>query len=193
MQPELVTAASQEPVELGEAKKHLNEIRQDFDDYILSLIKAARAWVESYLRQCLISSTWRQRFERFPSCGVIEIYHPPLVSVTSVQYVDEDGATQTLAADQYVVDTNSYPGRIVRAYGVTWPTVRREGVVAPVTVTYVAGRADRAAVPEPIKHAIKLLVGHWYANREEVTNLNSTTMPMAARALLDSVAHGSYP
>lgn len=194
MHPELVTPAAVEPIEVWEAKKHLNEDRQDFDQYIQSLIKSARTWCESYTRQCLILSTWRMRFPGFPNCGVIELPKPPLVSVSSISYVDENGIDRTLHASQYAVDTASYPGRILRAYGVSWPSVRREGVAAPVTVTYVAGRANPSAVPEPFKHAIKMLVGHWYANREEVNVGNIvSTMPMSARALLDSVAHGSYP
>lgn len=194
MSLELVTPAAVRPIDLAEAKSHLAVTVGDDDVYILSLIDAASAWVESYTRQALLLSTWKQRFQYWPACGVIELYRPPLVSVTSVVYIDDAGATQTLASNQYAVDLYSKPGRILRAYGVTWPTIRREGVAAPITVTFTAGRATPAAIPAPFKHAIKLMVGHWYENREEVNVGGSVTpMPSAARLLLDSVSHGSYP
>ena len=50
-------------------------------------------------------------------------------------------------------------------------------------MTYVAGVAD-SAVPAPIKHAILLMVGHWYANREAVAPGQMHEVPMAVDALI---------
>jgi uncharacterized phiE125 gp8 family phage protein len=47
-----------------------------------------------------------------------------------------------------------------------------------------AGYANAAAVPEAIKTAIKMMVAHWYANRETVAAQQMTTVPFAAEHLL---------
>lgn len=194
MSIELVTPSPTLPIELSEAKSHLAVSHGDDDLYIRSLIETAREWVESYARQTLLTTTWKQRLDRWPACGVIELYRPPLVSVTAITYINDSGSPATLAGSQYEVDIYSKPGRVLRAYGVTWPSLRCEGVAAPITIEYVAGRASVAAIPAPFKHAIKMLIGHWYENREEVNVGNIVTpMPSAARLLLDSVSHGSYP
>lgn len=39
-------------------------------------------------------------------------------------------------------------------------------------------------MPEPIKHAIKLLVGHWYKNREATTETKQQEIPHAVDALI---------
>ena len=41
-------------------------------------------------------------------------------------------------------------------------------------------------MPAPIMHAIKLLVGHWYQNREAVSvGVAVAELPRAVKALLD--------
>ena len=57
-----------------------------------------------------------------------------------------------------------------------------------VTVTYKAGYGDAAsAVPPRTKHAIKLLLGHLWRNREAVSAVRLTEVPMAIDALLRPV------
>jgi len=43
------------------------------------------------------------------------------------------------------------------------------------------------SIPARLQQAILLLVGHWYANREAVTEANLKAPPMAVNALLDSL------
>ena len=80
----------------------------------------------------------------------------------------------------------SKPARIVEAFNQIWPNTRR--VPNAVTVTYVAGYGTaRTDVPGTIKSAMKLLMGHWFENREEVVLLNTIAqeLPRGAKALLD--------
>lgn len=69
-----------------------------------------------------------------------EIYLPfaPTLFVESIAYVDIDGNTQTLAANQYQVDL-SEPACITPAYGTVWPEIRMQK--AAVTVKFSAGYA----------------------------------------------------
>jgi len=131
------------------------------DPGLLALIKAARASAEKMTRRALITQTLDYKLDHFP-CWELWLPKPTLQSVTSITYVDVDGATQTLASDQYRVDADSAPGRITPAYGLTWPVTRT--VTGAVTVRYVAGYGVASAVPDSIKHWMLLRIKHFYDN-----------------------------
>jgi hypothetical protein len=40
-------------------------------------------------------------------------------------------------------------------------------------------------VPTPVKHAIKMLVSHWYENREPIIDMKLMQTPFSVKALLD--------
>jgi len=183
----LKTPPALEPITLAEAKAHLRVDASDEDNYIAALIQAARATIEAWEWRSHITQTWELRLDAFPS-GSWPIYvpRPPLQSVTSpIAYIDANGVAQSLLAAKYDVDSKSEPGRIKPIYGEVWPTTR-PGILNAVTVTYVAGYgAAAASVPARTKHAIKLLVGLWYEQREPiVTGTISTRIPDTIEALL---------
>lgn len=178
----LNTAATTEPVSLTEARLHLRVDANEDSVLIESLIKAATNQAQIFTHRQFINATWKLILDGFPT--EIVVPRPPLSSVTSIQYVDTAGATQTLATAGYQVDTDTEPGRIREAYGQQWPSTRDE--MGAVTVTYVAGYgATATSVPEDIKAAIKLLVAHWYENREPVVvGSTAVLLPLTVEALL---------
>lgn len=164
-----------EPVSLDELKAQLRIDHADEDDLLGELIAAARECVEDDTARALVTQTWQLTLDRFPrGCAssadyrVIELRRPPVQSVTSVTYYDADAVEQTLDPSAYHVSTAGAPGRLVLADGESWP-VTECGRPGAVTVTFACGYgADGSAVPAAAKHAIKLLCGHWYRNREAV-------------------------
>ena len=177
----LVSAPAEEPVTVTEAKAHLRVDDTNSDTLITSLIVAAREYAETFTRRALITQTWDWIADGFP--GTIVLPLPRLVSVTSITYIDSDGNSQTLAASTYTVDTDSEPGRIVPAFGKSWPVTR--AVFNAVTVRFVAGYGAAAAVPQTIKQAMLLLIGHWYDHREAVAHAQTVVeVPMAVDTLL---------
>lgn len=164
----LVTPPATEPVTATEAKLHLRVDHTTDDALITILIATARQMVEQITRRALITQTWDWKLDGFPAC--FDIPKPPLVSVTSISYVDTAGASQTWASTNYIVDApggpTAQPGRIAPAYGVSYPSTR--SIINSVTVRFVAGYGAASAVPEPLKQAVLLLIGHLYANRESV-------------------------
>lgn len=180
----LQTPPAAEPVDLEEMKLHLREDLDDQDELVEAFIKAAREHAEGFLGRALVTQTWDLALSHFPACGEFLIPRPPLQSVTSVSYVDEAGVTQVLAGSEYVVDTAREPGRIVLGYEKSWPITR--SVPNAVTVRFVAGYGDPEDVPESIRTAIKLLVGHWYENREATVLTGATTqkVPFGVESLL---------
>lgn len=173
------TAATDWPISLAEVKAHL---RLDDDDdneatYLRSLIMAATQYAEQFLKRQLITATLTLRLDDFPRGSTdaertIWLPNPPLQSVTSVVYLDSAGASQTLSSSLYRVDATDEPGRISEAFGQSWPATYP--VSAAITVVYVAGWTSEANVPEPIKAAMKLLVSHWFENREPASDADAT-------------------
>lgn len=163
---DLVTAAAAEPIDLTAAKAHLRVIGSAEDALITSLAKAARESVEHYTGRSLVATTWRQSGAAFADS--IELMKSPVSSITSIQYVDDLGATQTLSASVYRLvaasdPASGTPARVELVDGESWPAV----AVRPdaVRITFVAGYANAAAVPASIVAAISLVLTDLFENR----------------------------
>jgi len=181
----IVTEPAAEPIDAEEAREHLR-LDLTLEDALLDgLITAARRKVEELTARGLMTQTWELRLDSFPTT----IYVPlsPLdatAPITSIKYVDTEGVEQTLAAANYTVDRYSEPGRIVPAYGLSWPSTR--AVPNAVTVQFKVGYGEADDVPEAIKLAIKQLLAHWYENREPVSigSAAIAEIPLTMAALL---------
>lgn len=181
----LTAAPSETPVSLAEAKAHLRVLHANDDTAISALIAVATRMVDGrygLLGRPLVTQSWEYRIDAFPDCGTIVLPLPPLISVGAVTYVDGAGAVQTLSASQYVVDTATFEGQIRRGYGLDWPATRDEPHA--VRIVFTAGFGAAAAVEQPIKQALLLMIGHWYANREAVSEASLKEVPMSAKWLL---------
>ena len=178
----LVTAPAEEPLTLAQAKEHLRATTSDEDALIAMLIRAARRQAESLTHRRLVTQTWDWVLDEFPE-WCVELPYPPLQSVTSVKYIDTAGVEQTLAGSSYQVDAKTQPGRLMPAYGAVWPSTRTETFNA-VTVRLVCGYGLAGAVPEDIKAAMLLMIGHLNEHREEVSDFETFEVPRAAEHLL---------
>lgn len=130
---------SVEPITLTEAKAHLRVDIDDGDALISSHIRVARRHVESVTNRQLCAATAQLVLDEFPSGENEEITLPryPAHRITSLQYVDTSGATQTLAATEYELDKLSEPCRLRPAYGKSWPSARDK--MAAVLVNFECG------------------------------------------------------
>jgi uncharacterized phiE125 gp8 family phage protein len=121
------------------------------------------------LNRAILSQTWAQKLDCFPACGYFDIPLPPLQSVTSITYLDENGDSQTLATSAYRVLNAGDPmnrGRIERASGATWPSTYT--VQQAVTVTFVAGYGTRNDIPHHTRHLILFAVKEAYDHKTPV-------------------------
>jgi uncharacterized phiE125 gp8 family phage protein len=208
----LVTPPVVEPVTLALAK---NQCRVDFsddDDLILLYISAAREYAEKYTKRAFYQQTWQRTLDNFPIwCSengtvnpanranwpfyadvwdklTIDLPKADCIAVQSITYVDLTGTQQTLPTTQYHTDITSRPARIVPAQGMSWPEALTYQP-GSVTITWEAGSfGDGVATdrcPMAIKQAILLMVGHWYRNREAVSDYIMSQVPMGVNALLD--------
>ena len=93
----LVTPPATEPVSLEEAKAQLRVMHTSEDTLISRLISAATRHIERIVDLSLTTRTYRLTLDAFSD--YIELPRGPVQSVTSVQYVDADGETQTVSTD----------------------------------------------------------------------------------------------
>lgn len=178
----LKTAPAKSPISLADAKLHCrvdDDITKD-DSLIRSYIKAATENSQAITRRQFINATYQLRLDAFPQ--TIKLPRPPLQSITSIKYYDGDNVEQTLDPSEYIVDPYPTIGRIVPDE--SWPGVG--DMIPTITIEYVAGYgSDRSDVPEDIKSAIKLIVGHLYEHRETVlVGVSGSIVPRGADDLL---------
>jgi uncharacterized phiE125 gp8 family phage protein len=185
----LVTAPVAEPITTAVAKLHCRVDHSTDDALIDTLCGAARDVFETGTRRKCITQTWDMKLDRFP-CWDEPIVLPfaPVASVTSVTYVDTNGDTQTWSSSYYTTDLPTGPqamlGRIVPAYQQDYPQTR--DVINAVTVRFVVGYGSAGtSVPAGMLAGMKLLIGHWYENRQSViTGTIATEIPQAVETLM---------
>lgn len=150
-------------ITLEDAKLFLRVTGDDEDEFIEGLIGQATEFVEAAANIQLCECGYEWRLDSFETYS-LKVPKGPLLSIDSIVYVDIDGVEQTLAESVYSVDEKDPTGRIQPAYGESWPSTRVQ--MNAVTIAYTAGFGDSDDVPQLAKGAIRLLIGHWYRNRE---------------------------
>jgi uncharacterized phiE125 gp8 family phage protein len=180
-----------EPITLDEAKAQVRVLDTSEDAYISSLIPASRRYVENrsgvIVAQRQFVERHRPELRAFGRCidRGIRLYNGPIVSVDSIAYIDSDGADATYTGARVVPDSPMiYP-----ALGESWPLPYLNEAF---TITYTAGlSADQLATDDyaNLLHAMKLLIGHWFTNREAVVmdRAQALTVPLAVEDLCDQV------
>lgn len=169
----ITVAAAAEPVTLTEAKLHCRVDFADDDDLLERLISVARDHVERYCGVRFASETVEITCDCFADFA--RLPEAPVSSVTKIAYVDTAGATQTLDTSVYELRPDGLEPSIALKYGQQWPAIQ---LGSRITVTAVVGYGD---APEAVKHAMLMLIGAWYENREQVlVGVSGADLPMSA-------------
>ena len=193
---------SEHPVTLDEAKAQLNVSHSDDDTLITSLIKVAWAHIERVTARSLMTRSY-ELVTDFPvgagPTASILLPVSPVVGVTSVTYYDTDGTSQT--TDAYLLQDGDQ-AHLWPSAGATWPDTDTNRL-HPVTVVFTAGYdgtadspVDRSNIPESLRHAMLLHIGHMYENREAVivgsNSIKPVTLPMGYDALVEPYTVRGY-
>lgn len=171
---EVTAQATAEPVTVEEVKTFLAVTSNDHDSMLALLIQAAREAIEAKTGLRLLSQTVKQYWDEWPTKydGLTlvpqswELGLAPVSSVTSIQYIDKDGVTQTWATTNYTADVKSRPARIVATDSVDYPEL--DDAPNAVIATYVVGFSNVASVPAKLKMAIMQTAAFLYENREDM-------------------------
>jgi len=174
-----LTAPVTEPVSLIEAKLHLKLITDPSDtsahpddDRIEDMISAAREYCEQFCDRAFADGSYSASGCDF---GMALLY--PVASITSVKYLDTDGAEQTLNASVYELNADLDGLRL--KVGQVWPALyAREDAVRVVFAT------TTPVVPFQVKAAMLLLVGTLYENRSSDNDRQTFELPLRVQDLI---------
>lgn len=184
--PVRTVAPAETLLSVADAKTHLRVEGSDEDGYVTGLVAAAEAYLDGFsgvLGRALVTQTWRRSFDQWPDGDVLRLPLGPLQSVSSITYYDTAGSSQTWASSNYHAVSDAIGPCIVLDDAASWPNL--DDRPDAVTVTWVCGYGAASAIPAPIVHAAKLMIGHWHANRETVNVGNiSSELPFTVAALL---------
>ena len=172
-----------EPLSLAEAKAHLRLETAADDALVTSLIITSRLHVEAALGLALTAQDWTLVLDAWPAAGTLAIPMRPVSAVTAVRTRAANGTATVFDPSNYILDGTGFPPRLVLASG-TWPAPGR--AAAGIEIEFTAGFGTlAAAVPEPIRQALKLLVAHWYEHRDPIEIGDpATAIPGAVSQLL---------
>ena len=189
---QLITGPSVEPISVADAKRHLRVEHSDDDLLIKRLIETAVSMVDvtGVLGKAMITQTWGEWFAPNPSQIVLSL--GPIQSVSAIKYYDTDNALQTDKLSNYFVLGTSGRTTIKPKSGYNWPTTfTRDDAIK---IEYVIGYGDTFRdVPSTVRHALFMLVAHYYENREnELIGTVSKTLPFGFEALIDSERNTWY-
>lgn len=183
----VTTKPGQSVMSLTELKARLGIVVDDDDLFLQRALRAAEARVDgpSGIGYAMLEQSWTLSLDCFPSYGSETIYLPgaPVKSITSIGYVDVDGANQTIDAADYQLDAAGDMARLKPAYGGTWPGTRDQN--AAVTIEYVLGEQDPKDVPDDLVDAVALLAAHRYENREATAVASLNEIPYGVEYILE--------
>ena len=159
MQKQRIEPPQQEPITLEEVKSHLRIINDEEDDYIKSLITTARQDCEKFQNRAYYTQKWKLALDKLQN-GIITIPRPPCQSIDRIVLVNNEGTEHEVT--DYETDLISEPARLkIEDY----PSVNLQEM-SGLQIEYTAGYETVDDIPDNVKHAIKLLIGEWYAMRE---------------------------
>ncbi|HEV7880236.1 head-tail connector protein [Bradyrhizobium sp.] len=177
----LLIPPSAEPWSVAEAKAFLRVEHGDDDAIIASLIAAARAQVEALSRRALLTQRWRFVRDAWPVDGRLSLRMGPLRSVIAARVFDAAGNAHSIDAASFVADAAA---NVIASPSWALPLPGRgtAGIELDVELGYGANAAD---VPDGLRHAVRMLVAHWYENRGlAALGAGVAVLPAGADALI---------
>ncbi len=183
----VVTAPAAGLISLAEAKAQLRVQFDDDDALIGALVLAATDQVQVNTQRRYMPQSLEWILQDWGDHMVLPVApggDSQGIEITGVTYVDENGATQTLDPSIYWARPHGDTLRLVLQWYQIWPWLGDgpDRVLISFDIT-----EDSVASPMA-KHACKLLVSHWYENRDAVVGVDnrdsSTPLPFGVEALL---------
>jgi uncharacterized phiE125 gp8 family phage protein len=177
--PTIIVQPAVEPVSWDEAKAWTNALDAD-EALVRGLISAARELCEHRRSEAFYLQTLEILLDRWPYDGFIRLPRArPLHDVLWVRYIDEGGIERTVSPSEYYVSASA--GGIGLLSGFDRPSLYPHAIL-PLSIRYRAGDNSSPLKPvaESIRLAMRLLIAHWYANREAVV----VGLPLGVDALL---------
>lgn len=165
-----------EPLTLAAAKAYLRVDGPDEDELISALIAAARLTVERATRLVLVEQSWRYRVPACPADGVVPLPLAPILAIDAVTSIDAAGIEATVDTDLYRLDASPDPARLLLD-----PPTGGRGLKVDLSCGFGAAAA---AVPEPLRLAVRQLVALWFERRGDERPREARPLPASVESLL---------
>lgn len=180
------TVAPAALISLADIKAHCRVDHDDDDAYLTALVATAQSMLDGpdgMVGRALVTQTWRLRTSRLTGKQRLMLPVNPVIGITSIKFYDAADVEQTVS------DVPGYfrlVANLERAFvepRETWLAMfdRPDAV----EVVFTAGFGDVADVPPNLIHAAKMMVSHWYENREAVSERAMVPVPLAAETLVN--------
>lgn len=147
--------------------------------------------------------TWMARRNPFE----VHLAAWPVTAIAKVTYIAASGnPTDLTPGEDFIMDLVSRPARISPLPAATWPisllftnsvgiffsagfdpdptTITDETVTVPTPPEQIAETKFVSGIPETLKVAVRMLVSHWYFNREPVTAGGAASVPHSVDQLI---------
>lgn len=198
----VISPPTVEPVSLEEARLHLRLDTEGSppshpdDPMVEMLIRAAREHAEEFTGRALTDAEYELRIDAFTPMVRFPLVPAALIEVaylTTEMQIDPDSLEEVEVTVEVIVDPAVYVFDDDPLYpalrlgtGQSWPSPLVETGAVRIRFSGIYGAVSSPAnvVPDSIRYAILMLVGHWYTNREAVSDRTLTPVPIAVDALL---------
>lgn len=164
-----VGEAEHEPVSLADARLQVRiaaeDGAEDFEDSLVeTLVLAARKAAEEFTGRLFAGGLYEMRADKLSACMLFPV--APVSEIVKVEYVDDTGAVQELGADQYALHAHPDHPALLLVPGAAMPALH--WMPGSVRVRFKGGYAKDDPDLAMAIAAMKLTIGHLYANREAV-------------------------
>lgn len=169
----LITAPTQTVVSATDLREHLRVTDVGEDAYIGTLVAGAVAYLDGWggvLGRAIMPQTWREEFDGW---GTLKLSLPDVTAV-AVTYEDSLGSEQPATS------------ATLRKSGAAW-VVDADGPDASRIFVNMTCSLPASRLPA-VQTAVKMLVAHWYLNREAAGEAMSE-VPMSADALIAALRY----
>lgn len=196
----IITQPTYEPITIDQAMAHVLVDSEDDIDYLTSLIAVAREYVEGVTGRVCVKSRWRLVAPSWPDvfgdyCGhrqSFPIYRTPLISVESISYFATDSDTLTVmdSATDYRFIAATEPGLVQILGDLPYPSV--DSRPDAIQIEFTAGHESAAESPAILRHAVSMLVAHFYEQRVPVAFATANQIPFGLSTLIENQKVGGW-
>ena len=174
------TDSAQPAVSVCDLKAQVSLDDSSYDDLLEALELSARDLVESLTGRILTECTYTLYLDTFPD-SMFYFPNGPVTTIDSIEYL-VDGVWTAVDTSVYLMGRGTlHTQRIVKVVDQSWPT-DKDSQPESVRINYTAGEANNRG-----NQVIKLMVGHWFENREAVVFGSVSELPLAVQTLVRSL------
>lgn len=150
-------------VKIDAAKAALRIDCDDLDALVTIWTEGVIGDLEHEIGQCLMEQTWEVRLAAFPGVSCWQLGQPapgavaapislphPVMTVTTVKYLDLDGVEQTMDAAAYRLNVARYTSTLTPARGGSWPATAEDDAAVKITLQCGYGN-DPVSTPKNVQ------------------------------------------